>query len=506
MRIVFYAKRMRLISAALFAALALAFFLPREAGAGKPVKLHFFQSLQCPHCKAERIFLEKLQKKYPELEVVSHVVTEDRAEALLFIKAAEAYGTRASGVPATFIGHFQPIIGFQDDSTTGALIESRVKYCIEVGCIDPVEKVRGGMALLEPQPQGGGLIEEATPPAEEEGVCPDNIPCVEGEGAPAAEGPAPKAEPAPKETPEEIPAKQKAASGASAAQPEAAPQAPGAEPDVISLPIIGRVEASKMALPVLTVAIAALDGFNPCAFFVLFVLLGMLVHVHSRGRMLLVGGIFVFFSGLIYFVFMAAWLNVFLLTGELKLITVIAGLVAFAIAVINIKDYFYFRHGISLGIPDSAKPRLFDRMRKLLKASSLLSIAIGTVVLAVAANAYELLCTAGFPMVFTRVLTLHELPRAAYYLYLALYNVIYVVPLAVIVLIFTVTLGSRKLSEHQGQVLKLISGTMMLYLSLVILLKPGLLGNVAVAVGLLAAALATACLIMLASRLARGGR
>ncbi len=271
-------------------------------------------------------------------------------------------------------------------------------------------------------------------------------------------------------------------------------------PDVITLPLIGTVETSKMALPVLTVAIAALDGFNPCAFFVLFMLLGMLVHVRSRGRMLLVGGIFVFFSGLIYFVFMAAWLNIFLFAGTVRTITIVAGIIALVFAVINIKEFFFFRLGVSLSIPETAKPKLFDRMRKLLKASSLASIIIGTIVLAVAANAYELLCTAGFPMVFTRVLTLHNLQTSQYYLYLVLYNVVYVVPLAVIVLLFTATLGSRKLSEHHGQILKLISGVMMLLLALVILIKPALLGNVLVAAGLLFASLAISGAIILVSR------
>lgn len=475
------------------ALLALALLPAPAALAGKPVKMHFFMSLDCPHCRAEKAFLEKLQAKYPELQIITHRVTEDPEEARLFVRMAEAYGTKISGIPATFIGEFQPIVGFQKEATTGALIESMVKYCAESGCIDPVERLGGSQGLLEPGISGGMLLGEEQPP-EEEAICAEDVPCVEGEqgGAPEEEAVAPK---------EEMVKATEAPKREETISEPLDPPSPLPEEDTITvdMPLVGSINATGMALPVLTVSIAALDGFNPCAFFVLLMLLSMLVHVHSRGRMLLVGGIFVFFSGLVYFLFMAAWLNVFLLTGELKAITVAAGLVALVIAAINIKDYFYFRHGLSLSIPDSAKPKLFDRMRRLLKTSSLVSVIIGTVVLAVAANAYELLCTAGFPMVFTRVLTLHNLPPATYYLYLVLYNMVYVVPLASIVLVFTVTLGSRKLSEHQGQALKLISGVMMLYLALVILLKPGLLGKIAVAAGLLAAALATSGLILLGS-------
>src|SRR5690606_13093927 len=100
-------------------------------------------------------------------------------------------------------------------------------------------------------------------------------------------------------------------------------------------------------------------------------LLSLMVHARSRWRMLLIGSVYVLISGLVYFVFMAAWLNVFLLLGELKMITLIAGIVAVAIALINIKDYFWFKQGVSLSIPDRARPGLYQRTRNLLKANSL---------------------------------------------------------------------------------------------------------------------------------------
>jgi hypothetical protein len=164
------------------------------------------------------------------------------------------------------------------------------------------------------------------------------------------------------------------------------------------------------------------------------------------------------------------------------------------------KDFFYFRKGVSLVIPEKAKPRLFDRMRKLLKAASLPSVILGTVVLATAANMYELFCTAGFPMVYTRILTLHNLTNMHYYLYLVFYNVIYVIPLALIVLFVAVTLGAKKLTERHGQILKLISGMMMLCLGVVLLVKPELLNNIAVTAGLLAMSLAASGIFILATR------
>ena len=114
-------------------------------------------------------------------------------------------------------------------------------------------------------------------------------------------------------------------------------------------------------------------------------------------------------------------------------------------------------------------------MRELLKASNIATMMLGTAALAVAANSYELLCTAGFPMVYTRLLTLAELSIVQHYAYLALYNIIYVIPLMLIVIIFSFTLGAHKLGEQQGRYLKLLSGLMMLGLGLILLIAPDLL-------------------------------
>jgi len=270
--------------------------------------------------------------------------------------------------------------------------------------------------------------------------------------------------------------------------------------DILTIPFIGRVDTTSLSLPFFTIVIAALDSFNPCAFFVLLFLLSLLIHAHSRSRIMLIGGIFVFFSGFVYFLFMAAWLNLFMLVGHLPAITIAAGILAIVVAAINIKDFFFFEQGVSLVIPKRAKPRLFEQMREIMRAGRLPAMIGSTIVLSAAANSYELLCTAGFPMVFTRVLTLHQLPTTAYYLYLVFYNLVYVVPLAIIVAIFTVTLGSRKLSEWQGRLLKLVSGSMMLCLGGVLLVRPALLSNALLSFVILAVALLGAWLTVAVSR------
>ncbi len=268
----------------------------------------------------------------------------------------------------------------------------------------------------------------------------------------------------------------------------------------IELPFFGSIderELSRFSLPVLAIVLGSIDGFNPCSFFVLIVLLNLLIYAGSKRKIALIGGIFIFFSGFIYFIFMSALLNIFVLTSHIAIITVLAGVIALFLGSLNIKDFFFFKKGISASIPDSKKPKLYQRMRSLLRTSRLSSVIVGTVILAISANTYELFCTLGFPMIFTRALTLHDLPTAVYYFYLILYNIAYVIPLIVIVTIFAITLGRKKLTQSHGRFLKLVSGTLMFSLGVVLLVNPSLLNNLITSVAILVSAISISAILHL---------
>jgi thiol-disulfide isomerase/thioredoxin len=257
-------------------------------------------------------------------------------------------------------------------------------------------------------------------------------------------------------------------------------------PNILYLPVFGKVNLSSLSLPIFTVVLAGLDSFNPCSFFILIFLLNLLLYLHSRRRMLLVVCIFIFFSGFFYFLFMFALFNSLLLTSTyIRIISVIAGAIALLIGALNIKDFFFAKQGPTLSIPEEQRTKTFKRIRQLVKSPSLLFMLGGTVVLAVTVNFYELLCTLGFPLVYTSRLTGLHLPLLDYYLYLFFYNVVYVIPLIVILLLFTFTLGKTKLSEWQGQQLKLLSGFMLLSFGLCFLIDYQLLEIVWTPIGLL---------------------
>ncbi len=247
----------------------------------------------------------------------------------------------------------------------------------------------------------------------------------------------------------------------------------------IKIPFFGELKTGELSLPILTFLLGIADGFNPCAFFVLTFLLAALIGLAgARKKIFLVGGIFIFFSFLFYFLFMSVLLNVFKFGGKIVFLTFIAGMIAVFAGIVNIKDYFAFQKGISLTLPKSRKAKFMEKVKNLSLARSTFALIITTVVIAATVNIYELLCTVGFPMVYVRILTLRELPSLQYFLYLIFYNLVYIIPLATIVLIFAITLGRKSFSQVWVRRLKLISGFMILFLGLVLIVEPKLLEDI----------------------------
>jgi hypothetical protein len=208
---------------------------------------------------------------------------------------------------------------------------------------------------------------------------------------------------------------------------------------------------------------------------VLLFLLALLVYTKSRKRMFIIGGTFILVSGIVYYIFMAAWLNLFLFIGFLPHLRIIVGLFAVVIGLINVKELFFFKKGVTLSIPEWAKPKIFEKMRGIVHESALPIALLSVVVLAFTVNSIELLCTAGFPAIYTKILTLNNLSNFSYYSYLLLYIIMYMIDDMLVFTIAVITLSSKKLTEKQGRWMKFIAGFMMLVLGLLLILKPQLL-------------------------------
>lgn len=241
--------------------------------------------------------------------------------------------------------------------------------------------------------------------------------------------------------------------------------------------------ARSLPFPLFVSAIAIADGFNPCAFTVLIILLSLLTHTKRRQDMTLIGSTFIITSAVMYFLFimMMTLIGSVVIARYEQIFFWILGAILIGVGAINIKDYFTFNSKFSLSLSQEQKVAVTKRagtiVRNLQAARSkrMFFAALGaTVVLAIFVNLIELGCTAILPTVYLTSLVKYcgENVWLCYGFWTALYAIIYSIPLWAILFNFIYSFKSTRLTENQGRILKLVAGTLMLFFGGIMLVKP----------------------------------
>ncbi|MFA6512421.1 MAG: hypothetical protein WCV86_04850 [Patescibacteria group bacterium] len=373
-----------------------------------PVDVYFFWGDGCPHCAKEESFLEQIQERYPSMRVHALEVWHDAENRALLSAVGNALSLDVSGVPVAIIGG-QYIPGYYTDETTGAEIEQRIQECIATPCADPVASIV--TIADDPEPQQP----EADVPAE------------------------------------------------TADDPSA---------DRVHVPFFGSIDPKAFSLPLLTVGIAALDGFNPCAMWTLVFLIGLLVGMPNARRRWALGGAFIVTSGAVYFLFLAAWLNLLLFIGFVVWVRVAIGFIAIAGGIYYLKEFFQNRDATCKVTGQENRRKIFDRLRRIAQEQRFWLALIGIILLAAAVNLVELICSAGLPAVYTQVLALSHLPAWQYYLYLLLYIFIFMLDDLLVFFIAMKTLQVAGVTGKYARASHIIGGSILLLLGILLLLKP----------------------------------
>jgi hypothetical protein len=269
----------------------------------------------------------------------------------------------------------------------------------------------------------------------------------------------------------------------------------------ISLPLLGTVDLSKQSLWISTLLISFVDGFNPCSLWVLSMLLALTVHSGSRKKVLWIGLVFLTVTAAIYALFIAGLFSFLTITSFAGWIRVLVALVALFFALVNIKDYFWFKEGVSLTIKKEDQKGILVRMRRVMDASqSFWGLTGATVVLAAGVSLVEFSCTAGFPVLWTNLLAAQKVAPVLFVMLLLLYMLIYQLDELVIFLSAVFTLKASKMEEKQGRILKLAGGLLMLTLALVMLINPNLMNSLSNSLIIFGLALGATALVLLLHR------
>lgn len=244
---------------------------------------------------------------------------------------------------------------------------------------------------------------------------------------------------------------------------------------IIQVPFFGRVRLAEYSLPSLAVMLGLADGFNPCAMWALAYLISLMAGQKDRGRMRLLVGAFVASSGILYFLFMTAWLKIFLAIGYIHLLTMLIGMVAVAVGAWNLREVVTTRGALSCPVGGGElKDKATSRMKTLVLSPLSVASFFAIVALAFTVNSIEFACSAALPATYTHVLSLHRLSSLQYYGYILLYDFCFMLDDLIIfslaALALDTTIGSR-----YAKYCKAISGVVLLLLGLALIFRPDLL-------------------------------
>lgn len=344
-----------------------------------------FHGEECPHCQAERKFLNELKKDFPDLEINEYEVWHNKENAKVFMQKAKELGITQLGVPLTIIGD-KYMVGFDKPENSG-------------------EEIKKMLGI-------------------DKNILPDNLPD---------------------------------------------------QKDIFSLPIIGEINIKNLSLPVLSMALGLLDGFNPCSMWALLMLITILIASKSRAKVWVAGSVFIITSAISYFLFMSAWFNAFLFVGYIAWVRVIIGLVAIIAGIISIREFSTSKPGVCEIDEPEEKQKIIERIKKVLQSASWPALVIGVAGIAFSVNLVEMMCSLGIPVVFTETLALANLSAWKHYAYIGLYDLFYMMDDIVVLLIAGFSMKFLRFSEKYTHYSRLMVGLLMLILGIIFIFNPELL-------------------------------
>ena len=382
-----------------------------NVSAKEKVTLYFFHGDGCPHCAAEEKFLENNKEELKDVEIVKYEVWNSEENRNLVKSIGKKFGMEVSTVPFNIIGN-TIIKGYLDDSSTGKKILNTIYYYQDNDYHDYVKDfINGDETIVE-------VNEEAVNYKRKEN--------------------------------------QKSI-------------------HTIKIPLIGEVDLEKVSLSFATVLIGLVDGFNPCAMWVLLFLISALIGMKDRKRMFIIGFSFILTSGLVYLTILLSWINIVVKVSTSVLFRNIIAIVAIIGGLINLRSYIKSLKeddGCDV-VDDKKRKKIFTKIKSFTKEKSLLLSILGAMGLAVSINIVELACSAGLPLVFSELLTINNISGINALLYILIYILFFLIDDIIVFTIAVITMTSNGISSRFNKYSHLVGGIIMLIIGLLLILKPG---------------------------------
>lgn len=390
-------------------------FIPSISAKENEVNIYFFHSNTCPHCKEEIKLLNELDEYYDNINIYKYEISDDNNSVLLS-NIGTLLDVKITGVPFTIIGN-KYFVGYSSENSKKTFI-STIKYFSTYSYTDVV----------------GKYIKENNFPNSEEIILPtDGI--------------------TPDISPEEY--------------------NKNYANYTFNLPIIGQVDTSKLTLPLTTIVIGLVDGFNPCAMWILLFLITMLVGLNDRKKMFILGLSFIFTSGVVYFLIMLLWLDLSKLLINVSYIRIIIGLTGIIIGSINLLKGLKKEKGCTI-VEDKKRNKIITKIRSFTKEKNMFLCILGVVTLGVSVNVIELACSLGLPLIYTEILSLANITKLESIIYLIIYIFFFLIDDIIVFIIAMFTLKVTGLSNKYSKLSKIIGGVILILLGVLLIFFPGI--------------------------------
>lgn len=404
--------------------------LPVSAKADeKVINIHLFYGNGCPHCAAEEEFLSDYLKDRPDVKLYKYEIWYDSHNQGLLSKVQKEMGTtNKNGVPFTVIGK-KTIVGYAD-GVTDEQIKDAINYYLNNDYRDYAGEITGKVKKTE--------VKEDT--TKDESKTEDK-----------------------KENKIE-----KADDTKDSDQTD----------ENVTVPVLGKINAKKVSLPILAVVLGFVDGFNPCAMWILIFLITMLFNMKDRKKMWILGLTFILTSGIVYLMFMLAWLNLATFISKIAFIRLLIAVIALVVGLINVYKYIDSLKKKDEGcdvVDKKDRKKIMEKIISITHEKKFIIALLGIMVLAASVNIIELMCSIGIPLLFTQILAMNNLSTFSYMIYMFIYIFFFLIDDIVIFVISMVTLKVTGLSTKYTKYSHLVGGIIMLIIGLLLIIKPELL-------------------------------
>lgn len=240
----------------------------------------------------------------------------------------------------------------------------------------------------------------------------------------------------------------------------------------VKIPILGKQKIKDVSIGLAAVVIGSVDGFNPCAMWILLFLISMLLGMKNRKRMWVLGITFLISSALVYFLFLISWLNLAVFLNKILYIRVVIAFVAVLFGVIQVNSFFFKKDDGCEVVDTKNRKKIIKSIQKIVKEKSFILALLGIILLAASVNIIELLCSLGLPVMFTQILTINEVSKFGQILYSLIYILFFMIDDIIIFIIAMKTLEIKVISNKYGKYSHLIGGLIMIIIGILMIYKP----------------------------------